>query len=80
MQYASDKLAFAVGVAKKPLSYHGHEVQVIFLLGVPENIDEDDSILIRVYDEIISVAKDERLLHDIVQAKTFQELLGTLYK
>lgn len=80
VQYASDKLAFAVGVAKKPLSYHGHEVQVIFLLGVPENIDEDDSILIRVYDEIISVAKDERLLHDIVQAKTFQELLGTLYK
>lgn len=80
VQYASDKLVFAVGVAKKPLSYHGHEVQVIFLLGVPENIDEDDSILIRVYDEIISVAKDERLLHAIVQAKTFQELLGTLYK
>lgn len=80
VQYASDKLVFAVGVSQMPLYYSGHEIQVIFLLGVPEKIDENDSILIRIYDEIINVAKDEKLLQKIVGAKTFQSLLGTLYK
>ena len=80
VQYATDKLLFAVGVSIKPLDYHGNDVQVIFLLGVPENIEEDDSVLVRVYDEIITVAKDEEMVEQLVKARNYQALLSVLYK
>lgn len=80
VQYATDKLLFAVGVSTRPLSYHGNNVQVIFLLGVPENIEDDDSILVRVYDEIITVAKDEEMMKQLVKARNYQALLSVLYK
>ena len=80
VQYATDKLLFAVGVSTKPLDYHGNDVQVIFLLGVPENIEEDDSVLVRVYDEIITVAKDEEMVKQLVKARNYQALLSVLYK
>ena len=80
VQYATDKLLFAVGVSTKPLDYHGNNVQVIFLLGVPENIEEDDSVLVRVYDEIITVAKDEEMVRQLVKARNYQALLSVLYK
>ncbi len=54
-------------------------MQVIFLLGVPENIEEDDSVLVRVYDEIITVAKDEEMVKRMVKARNYQALLSVLY-
>ena len=80
VQYAGERVVFAMGVARQPLRYKEQEVRVIFLLGVPENIDEDDSVLIRVYDEIISIAKDEAVLGRLSEAGSFQELLSALYR
>lgn len=80
VQYAGERVVFAMGVARQPLRYQEQEVRVIFLLGVPENIDEDDSVLIRVYDEIISIAKDEAVLGRLSEAGSFQELLSALYR
>lgn len=80
VQYAGERVVFAMGVARQPLRYQEHAVQVIFLLGVPDNIDADDSVLIRVYDEIISIARDEDILGRLSEAGSFQELLGALYR
>lgn len=80
IQFVSDKLVLAVGVSQQPICCNAHKVQVIFLLGVPQEFDSDDSILIRVYDEIISLARNEEMLKKIASAKNFQELLGALYK
>ena len=80
IQFVSDKLVLAVGVSHQPICCNDHKVQVIFLLGIPHELDSDDSILIRVYDEIISLARNEEMLKKIASAKNFQELLGALYK
>lgn len=80
VQYASNELVFAVGVSREPMVHMKRAVQVIFLLGIPENIDEDDSVLIRVYDEIISIANDDVLLQALAEAGSFRELLGALYR
>lgn len=80
VQYASEQLVFAVGVSRKPLIHMEHEVRVIFLLGIPGNIDEDDSVLIRVYDEIISIANNGALLENLAGAGSFRELLGAMYR
>ena len=80
VQFVSDKLVLAVGISKQPICCNDHRVQVIFLLGIPQNLEADDNILIRVYDEIISLARNEEMLQKIASANSFQELLGALYK
>ena len=80
IQYASGKLVLAIGVFHEPLIYRDHEIRVIFLLGLPEQVASEDSLLIRVYDEIITVAQDEELLQKIASADNFSELLRALYR
>ncbi len=80
VQYAGERLVLAIGVYPAPIRYHDHEIRVIFLLGLPEQISSDDSLLIRVYDEIISITQDTGLLNKITQADSFQALLRALYR
>lgn len=80
VQYAAERLVLAIGVFSEPIHYHDHEIRVIFLLGLPEQISSDDSLLIRVYDEIISITQDVGLLNKITQADSFQALLRALYR
>lgn len=80
VQYAGDKLVLAIGVFSKPLEYRDHEIRVIFLLGLPSQVAAEDSFLIRVYDEIITIAQDEELLNKLAAADSFPALLRALYR
>ncbi|MGN1015100.1 MAG: BglG family transcription antiterminator [Butyricicoccus sp.] len=80
VQYAGDKLVLAIGVFPQPLQYRDHEIRVIFLLGLPEQIATEDNFLIRVYDEIITIAQDEGMLNRIAAADSFSALLRALYR
>ncbi len=80
VQYAWDKLVLAIGVFPKPLRHNGSEIRVIFMMGLPEQLTEDDSLLIRLYDEIISITQDTELLDKIASADSFQALLRALYR
>lgn len=80
VQYVWDKLVLAIGVFPKPLRHNGSEIRVIFLMGLPEQLTEDDSLLIRLYDEIISITQDTGLLDKIASADSFQALLRALYR
>lgn len=80
VQKAGDRLVLAVGVFPEPVQYRDREIQVLFLMGLPEKVDAEDGILIRVYEEIISVAKDGGLMEKITHAAGFQDLLRALYR
>jgi len=80
VQYAGDKLVLAIGVFPQPLKHHDSEIRVIFLMGLPEQLTEDDSLLIRLYDEIISITQDTERLDKIASADSFQALLRALYR
>lgn len=80
VQYAVDRLILAVGVFPTPIRYQEHEIRVIFLLGLPEQITSDDGLLIRVYDEIIRITQDAALLDKIARADCFPALLRALYR
>lgn len=56
------------------------EVNVVFLLGLPEQLDEEDNLLIRIYDEIITIAQDSELRERIAVADNYQTLLQALYR
>ncbi len=80
IQYANDHMVLAIGVFHEPLAYRDHEIRVIFLLGLPEQLPLDDGMLIRVYDEMITIAQDEEMLDKLASATSFSELLRALYR
>ena len=80
VQYAGERLVLAIGACPKPIRQEDQEIKAIFLLGLPEDAGTDDTLLIRVYEEIISAAKDGELLEKISKANNFQALLRALYR
>ena len=80
VQKAGDRLVLAVGTFASPARYRDSDVRVIFLMGLPEQVTSEDSLLIRVYEEIIRVTKDEALMEKVVNAEDFQALLHALYR
>lgn len=80
VQKVGDRLVLAVGVFPQPVQYQGREIRVIFLMGLPEKVTSEDSLLIRVYEEIISITQDGGLLDKITGARDFQSLLRALYR
>ena len=80
VQKAGDRLVLAVGTFAAPVRYRENDIRVIFLLGLPEQVSSEDRLLIRVYEEIISVTKDEGLMEKVTGAEDFQALLRALYR
>lgn len=81
VQFASDKILLAIGVSKKPIKYDANrDIQVIFLLGLPEQISDDDRLLIRMYDEIINITQDKELLEKMKKVNSYHDLLRILVR
>ena len=80
VQYAGDRLILAAGVCPEPLRQGNREIRVVFMLGLPEQTASDGALLIRVYEEIISISQDRDMLEKIAKADTFQALLRALYR
>ncbi len=81
VQFASDKILLAIGVSKNPIKYDANrDIQVIFLLGLPEQISDDDRLLIRMYDEIINITQDKGLLEKMKKVNSYHDLLRILVR
>ena len=46
----------------------------MILLGIPETM-EDDTVLVRLYDEILTIGKDVGVIDKIRSMKSYKELL-----
>ena len=80
IQYAGNRLVLAIGTFPKAVPYGGQNIRVIVLMGIPEAVDADDGMLVRVYEEIIRMAQEPALLEKVADAKDFQSLLRALYR
>lgn len=75
------KLVFALGISTKKLkSECGENVQLIFLLAMPKNKELDDSVLVRIYDEMISIAQNEQYIAEIIKAENYKQLVRCFIK
>ena len=69
------KLTLALGVYPSPSHEEGCEnVELVILLGIPETM-EDDTVLVRLYDEILTIGKDVGVIDKIRSMKSYKELL-----
>lgn len=80
VQYAVEQLVMAVGILKTPAVYRKRKVNLIFFLGLPAKSKSDDNLMIRVYDEILQITKDDEMLKQITSADSYQEVLQAMYR
>lgn len=80
IQYEDDRIVLAFGVLPEPIYHNNQEIRLIFLMGIPEKENEDEGFLIRVYDELMSIANDDELKEKLAHIKTFSELMRALYR
>ncbi len=80
IQKANDRMLLAVGIFEGEARYRGQTVRVIFFMGLPENSDIDDMLMIRVYDELLEISRDADMLNAVAATRTYPELMRVLYK
>ena len=76
INYESDNIVLALGVFDDTLIADEHrDVKLVFLLGIPEELGENEILLIKIYNEIISISKDENKLREISRLKKYKDLV-----
>ena len=79
INHAANKPVLALGVFRKPIRENGKSVKVIFVMGVPYKKDIADSLLIRIYEEIIKISQNAKMVDEISKLKSYDELLNYFY-
>lgn len=74
-----DLLVLSIGIFHTPVSYKNQDIQLIFLMALPEKTSSDEQ-LIRLYDEILAIMNDRELFEKIIAADSYPNLLRVLYK
>ncbi|MDO4941298.1 MAG: PRD domain-containing protein [Lachnospiraceae bacterium] len=69
------KLTLALGVYPEVMTEAKYkDIQLVILLGIPEHM-ENDSVIIHLYDEILAVLQDDKVIKKIQHMNSYQELL-----
>lgn len=70
----SDSIRIAVGVAEDGF-LDNENLRLVFLAALPEN-SENSTALVRTYDELISIIREENVIEDISKLKSYDDLVS----
>ena len=79
-QNKNDEITIAIGVFKEARLYHEIPIHIVLLMAIPSEIDCENNTLIRIYDEILTIVKDEEIIQKIADAKNYSDFCKALYK
>lgn len=72
--HQSQSIELAIGVFPKKIIADGKEVKLVFLLGLPEQQnDHNEHLIVKIYDEIIGIANNQRLVDQLGNVSTYEE-------
>ncbi|MGD6894568.1 BglG family transcription antiterminator [Bacillus infantis] len=75
----SNDIELAVGIFPEGVMENGREVRLVFLLGLPEEQNEcNESLIVKIYDEIIGIANNEELIAQLVQAGSYEDFVSSI--
>lgn len=81
INYKSNKVVFALGVFDEGLKVkEGRDVRLVFLLGIPEERGHNEKLIVRIYNEIISIAKDYNKVNEIAKIKKYNDFIQYMIK
>jgi len=75
-----ERLMIAIIIPEKEVNYENSAVRIIFMLLIPEIMDESPEVLIKTYEEILKICQNEDLLGKVINAKDYFELTNVLVK
>lgn len=77
----SNKVELSIGVCQHSLSSEQVPVKLIFLLGIPsEENSEIENLLVKLYDEIISISNQPEIIEQLVMSENVVDFNNTLRK
>lgn len=72
--HQSPSIELALGVFPQKVPADGKEVKLVFLLGLPEQqTDNNEHLIVKVYDEILQIANDQQLTDQLARANSHEE-------
>lgn len=74
VNYKSNKIELSIGIFPEKMMADGREIKLVFLLGIPKETDNDASLLVKIYDEIIRLAADKKMIDILTSSKSYEEL------
>lgn len=69
-----ERLLICIIVPDKTVIYQDIEVKIIFMLLIPESIEDNPEILIKTYEEVLKICQNRRLLELLTKARSYNEL------
>ncbi|OOM79698.1 PRD domain-containing protein [Clostridium sp. BL-8] len=78
INYQADQLVISLGIFPEEMM-ENNQTKLVFLLGLPEETN-DDTILVKIYDEIIAIANNKNTIETISKVKNYKELILYLTK
>lgn len=78
INYQTDQLVISLGIFPEEMM-ENNQTKLVFLLGLPEETN-DDTILVKIYDEIIAIANNKNTIETISKVKNYKELILYLTK
>lgn len=75
----SDELCVSIGVLKKPIEYLGVEIKLIMLIAFSGD-DKNSDLLVKVYEEALSIGQNEKYINKLSKCKDFYDLTTNLLK
>ncbi|MCM3729203.1 BglG family transcription antiterminator [Neobacillus cucumis] len=74
VNHKSNKIELALGVFPEKITVDGKEIKLVFLLGIPEQTDNDANLLVKIYEEIIQIAADKQLINQLASTNSYEDL------
>ena len=75
INYASNNIELALGVVPESMSGEKErDIKLVFLLGLPAD-ESDDTVLVKIYDEIIKIASNRNNVEEISKVQNYKDLM-----
>lgn len=78
LQYKGDKIVLALGVIARRSGEDG--IRLVLLLVLPEESEENDDLLVHIYNELLVIASHEELIEEISRLKTADDFILSMIK
>jgi len=74
--YQSDQIELAIGVFPDRMIEQGKNVRLVFLLGLPDTPkDHNEDLIVKIYDEIISVVNQKQMINQLSEVKSYEDFI-----
>ena len=75
----SNELCVSIGVLQKPIQYQEIEIKIIMLIAFSGD-DQNSDLLVKVYEEALSIGQNEKYINQLSKCRDFYDLTRTLLK